>query len=157
MERTRYEAAPHGDTPENAYEQNYALLLGMAWTRFGGAQQPDAIAIAPDRGAPGMSRWLPCKMPACIDEVCDGKLVSQRANRCVPCLSQLASVGIVDPFADHRGRPLLEHLEDFRRFLAAKGSCDEHVKKTLSQANAIVENHQKQIASAAEELPQRRN
>src|SRR4051794_23549643 len=35
-----------------------ALLLGIAWTRFGGAQQPDAIAIAPERGAPGMSRWL---------------------------------------------------------------------------------------------------
>ena len=29
MERTRYEAAPHGDTPENAYEQNYALLLEL--------------------------------------------------------------------------------------------------------------------------------
>ena len=29
MERPRYEATPHGDTPENAYEQNYALLLEL--------------------------------------------------------------------------------------------------------------------------------
>ncbi len=29
MERPRYEAAPHGDTPEHAYEQNYALLLDL--------------------------------------------------------------------------------------------------------------------------------
>jgi hypothetical protein len=29
MERPRYEAAPHSDTPENAYEQNYALLLEL--------------------------------------------------------------------------------------------------------------------------------
>ena len=29
MERPRYEAAPHGATPENAYEQNYALLLEL--------------------------------------------------------------------------------------------------------------------------------
>ena len=29
MERPRYEAAPHGDTPEHAYEQNYAQLLEL--------------------------------------------------------------------------------------------------------------------------------
>ncbi len=29
MESPRYEAAPDGDTPEHAYEQNYALLLEL--------------------------------------------------------------------------------------------------------------------------------
>jgi hypothetical protein len=29
MERPPYEAAPRGVTPENAYEQNYALLLEL--------------------------------------------------------------------------------------------------------------------------------
>ncbi len=29
MERPRYEAAPRGITPEDAYEQNYALLLEL--------------------------------------------------------------------------------------------------------------------------------
>ncbi len=29
MERPRYEAAPRGVTPENAYEQNYDMLLEL--------------------------------------------------------------------------------------------------------------------------------
>lgn len=29
MESPRYEAAPRGVTPENAYEQNYAMLLEL--------------------------------------------------------------------------------------------------------------------------------
>jgi hypothetical protein len=29
MERPRYEAASPGDTPENVYEQNYAMLLEL--------------------------------------------------------------------------------------------------------------------------------
>src|SRR6266852_4229352 len=33
-----------------------------------------------------------------------------------------ASVGLGDPFAEHRERPLLVHLEDFRRYLAAKNT-----------------------------------
>jgi hypothetical protein len=33
--------------------------------------------------------------------------------------AELASVGIVDPFAEDRKRPLLEHLEDFRHYLKA--------------------------------------
>lgn len=52
--------------------------------------------------------------------------------------AQLASVGIVDPFAEHRGRPILEHLEDFTRFLKARDKCREYVDKTVSQIKAIV-------------------
>jgi integrase len=52
--------------------------------------------------------------------------------------SQLAGVGIADPFAESRARPLLKHLEDFRRFLAAKGNCREHVEKTVAQIAAVV-------------------
>jgi excisionase family DNA binding protein len=53
--------------------------------------------------------------------------------------SQLAGVGIADPFADHRGRPLAEHLEDFRRFLAARDNCAEHVRRTAAQAAAVLD------------------
>jgi integrase len=52
--------------------------------------------------------------------------------------AQMASVGIVDPFADHRGRPLPEHVEDFGRYLAAKGNTAEHVEKTLARCRAVV-------------------
>jgi integrase len=44
--------------------------------------------------------------------------------------AELESVGIVDPFADHRGRPLSEHLEDYSRFLDSKGDCSKHVRQT---------------------------
>ncbi|HYT92986.1 MAG TPA: hypothetical protein VEL76_29985 [Gemmataceae bacterium] len=53
--------------------------------------------------------------------------------------AELANVGLVDPFADHKMRPLAEHVEDFRRYLTAKGNCPEHVAKTSSQVRAIIE------------------
>jgi integrase len=53
--------------------------------------------------------------------------------------AQLAGVGIVDPFAEHRRRPLAEHLDDYRRYLAAKGNCAEHVQKTDAQCKAVIE------------------
>jgi excisionase family DNA binding protein len=53
--------------------------------------------------------------------------------------AQLAGVGILDPFASHRARPLLEHLEDFRRYLVAKDRVPEYVKKTIAQCRVIIE------------------
>src|SRR5262249_49951448 len=50
-----------------------------------------------------------------------------------------AQLGMADPFADHRGRPLLDHLEDFRRYLAAKGNVPEYVQKTCSQIRAVLD------------------
>ncbi len=52
---------------------------------------------------------------------------------------QLARVGIVDPFAAERRRPLAEHLEDYRRYLLAKGDTEPHVNKTLSQCRAVID------------------
>jgi excisionase family DNA binding protein len=53
--------------------------------------------------------------------------------------SQLAGVGIVDPFADHRRRPLTEHLEDYRRYLSAKGNCAKYVSNTEAQIKAVLD------------------
>src|SRR5262245_270599 len=53
--------------------------------------------------------------------------------------AQLAGVGIADPYAEHRHRPLLEHLEDFRRYLAAQNNVAEHVAKTYAQCRAVIE------------------
>jgi integrase len=44
--------------------------------------------------------------------------------------AELASVGITDPFAGQRRRPLPEHLEDYARFLEGKGDCPKHVRQT---------------------------
>jgi integrase len=53
--------------------------------------------------------------------------------------AQLAGVGISDPFAGHRARPLLGHLEDFGRTLAARNNTPSHVEKTLRLARAVLE------------------
>jgi integrase len=52
--------------------------------------------------------------------------------------AQLAGVGIEDRYAEHRARPLAEHVEDFRRYLAAKGRCKEHVANTAAKVNAVL-------------------
>src|SRR5207237_708486 len=53
--------------------------------------------------------------------------------------AQLASAGIVDPFAEHRRRPLAEHLKDFGRYLKAKGNTADHVAKTVARCQAVIE------------------
>jgi integrase len=53
--------------------------------------------------------------------------------------AQMASVGIVDPFADHRGRRLAEHVEDYARFLDGKGDCAKHVRQTRRSVADVIE------------------
>jgi site-specific recombinase XerD len=44
--------------------------------------------------------------------------------------ADLASVGLTDPFADHKQAPLAEHLDDFLAALEAKGDHPRHVEET---------------------------
>jgi integrase len=53
--------------------------------------------------------------------------------------AQLASVGITDPFAEHRARPLTGHAEDFARHLAAKGDTAKYVRKVRTRCLAVLE------------------
>src|SRR5262249_49519380 len=46
--------------------------------------------------------------------------------------AQLASAGIADPFAEHRSRPILEHLEDYGRFVAGKDNTAKYSEQTVS-------------------------
>src|SRR5262245_24540109 len=52
--------------------------------------------------------------------------------------AQRTRYGLADPFGAHLARPLAEHLDDFERFLAAKGNVPLHVQKTCSQCRAII-------------------
>ena len=47
--------------------------------------------------------------------------------------------GDIDPFEDHRERPLAEHVEDFRTFLESKGSTAAHVVLTHQRLSAVVD------------------
>jgi integrase len=51
----------------------------------------------------------------------------------------LAHEGVVDRYKEHRGRPLSEHLEDFRQSLIAKGNTKGYVDTILARATRIVE------------------
>ena len=53
--------------------------------------------------------------------------------------SQFAGVGIADPFAEHRDRPLSGHAEDYGRYLAAKGDTAGHVKKAVARCRAVLD------------------
>ena len=57
--------------------------------------------------------------------------MKQRAKR--------AARGDVDPFEDHRKRPLSEHPEDFEAFLESKGNTASHVSLTVNRVSAAIE------------------
>jgi len=44
-----------------------------------------------------------------------------------------------DPFKDHRNRPLLMHLADYKAFLAAKGNTPKQVRQVANRVERIVE------------------
>ncbi len=47
--------------------------------------------------------------------------------------------GLVDPCEEHAKRPLADHAEDFRRYLAAKGNTSDYVARTFSRLTAILD------------------
>ncbi len=47
--------------------------------------------------------------------------------------------GVIDRFADHRNKPLGEHLEDWRKDLLAKGTTEKQAKLVYSRAGRIIE------------------
>jgi excisionase family DNA binding protein len=75
-----------------------------------------------------------CRVPLCTDK--------QEAKRMLAKLEVDAlrgQLGMADPYADHRSKPLHHHLEDFRGYLAAKGNVAEYVQKTFSQILTILD------------------
>jgi integrase len=46
---------------------------------------------------------------------------------------------LLDPYEEHRKRPLTEHLNDYRRYLKAEGNCAEYVAKTCARIQAILD------------------
>jgi integrase len=47
--------------------------------------------------------------------------------------------GLIDPHAEHRKRPLTEHLADFGRSLEAKGDEGEYVERTCARIRSIMD------------------
>jgi len=53
--------------------------------------------------------------------------------------AEQAQIGIVDKYKDHRSKPLLEHLEDFKQNLLDKGNTKDHARLTSNRIKAILE------------------
>ncbi len=47
-------------------------------------------------------------------------------------------MGLIDPFAEHRAKPLADHLADYGNFLLDKDSSEGHVHQTVAQIKVIV-------------------
>ena len=67
------------------------------------------------------------------------KTASQQLAAKLEKEAELARAGIVDRYKEHRTRPLLQHLEDFRQSLLARGNTAKHANQVTSRAKRIVE------------------
>jgi integrase len=53
---------------------------------------------------------------------------------------RFVEIGLLDPERASGGKPLMEHIEDFRRSLLAKGDTEKHAKLVVSRVRRIVTN-----------------
>ena len=53
--------------------------------------------------------------------------------------AELAEVGIVDRYKEHRNRPLTGHLKDFKAALLAKGGTKKHAGVVFTRASAVMD------------------
>ena len=72
--------------------------------------------------------------------LCSDKAKSQQMLRKLLTDAALKSVGIHDPYVEHRKKPLADHLADFATSLSAKGNTQAYVKLVLGCLRAVVEN-----------------
>ena len=74
------------------------------------------------------------EVPLCRDKTAAETLLREMQRK-----ADRRRSGDVSAFDDHAKRPLLEHLADYRRYLASKGSEAEHVEQTESRIRAIAD------------------
>src|SRR5690242_224376 len=69
------------------------------------------------------SKWYgrvpgnPRPVPLSANKVAAQQMLAELVRK-----AELGKVGILDPFEEHRKRPLLEHVADFEAYLRAKGN-----------------------------------
>src|SRR5262245_56102674 len=72
--------------------------------------------------------------PLSTDKTAAGQMLAELVRK-----AELGKAGVSDPYAQHRKRPLREHLEDFRAALSAKGNSPDYVALVLGRLRALVE------------------
>jgi hypothetical protein len=110
-------ASPHGD------QQNATA----------GATEPSAGALASTWATtppPGERRPVPLSANRSAAE----RLLHEKIRK-----AERVKIHGPDPYEAHRGRPLREHLADFRRELEAKGDDPRHVGIVVSRMAALLD------------------
>jgi integrase len=69
--------------------------------------------------------------------LCRDKQAAQRMLRKLETDAAMSDVGLADPFAAHRRRPLADHLTDYAAHLAQKGDTADHVRQTAARVRAL--------------------
>ncbi|HEY1381947.1 MAG TPA: tyrosine-type recombinase/integrase [Gemmataceae bacterium] len=76
--------------------------------------------------AAGVPGWPKSKrVPLASDKTAAQQLLADLVKR-----AEWGEAGVSDPFAEHRARPLAEHLSDFERAIEAKGKTSKHARQT---------------------------
>ena len=65
--------------------------------------------------------------------LCDDRDAAQERFSEIAKRARRESRGDIDPFEDHRKRPLTEHLADFKAHLEAKGNGARHIMQTCNR------------------------
>ena len=69
--------------------------------------------------------------------LCPDKAKSQQMLNKLLANAALESVGLTDPFAEHRKRHLAGHLDDWEADLKARGCTPEHARQTAGRARKV--------------------
>ncbi len=73
------------------------------------------------------------RKPAFTDKTASQQYAAQLEKE-----AELAQAGGGDPYKKHRARPLAEHLDGYREFLAAKETSEKHVQQVFMRADTVV-------------------
>ncbi len=65
------------------------------------------------------------------------KSIAVRMARKLAGDAELRSIGLADPFEEHRIRPIEEHIRDYRAFLESKENSRVHVDRVVQRLRAI--------------------
>ena len=112
-----------------------ATIFKPTWTRVDAAsgkrlRQRNAKWHVRYRDADGVLR----PVPGYKDKEATRQLAAQLEKR-----AALQAVGVVDRFAEHRKRPLAEHIDDFKESLSAKGNTKPYVDLTTARVLRVLE------------------
>jgi integrase len=81
------------------------------------------------KGADGSQQCVPLS----TDKVAAGQMLADLVKK-----AELGKAGIVDPFEEHRQRPLASHLGDWQDSLLAGGASAKHVRQTVACADRVI-------------------